>query len=64
MDSPNIEVEKFVLRCFADQDAGRELSPDDHRRLLQLIDAKVVGMDGFRYCWPEEARENLRRSRM
>lgn len=63
MDTQNSDIERFVHRCFADQDAGRDLSPDDHRQLLRLVDLKIVGMDRFRYCWPEEARENLARVR-
>lgn len=31
-----------------------------HLAMLQLIDEGVVGMDGFKYCWPEVARENRR----
>jgi hypothetical protein len=58
---PTPEMTKWIAERFADQDAGREISPGDHKYLLVLIDLGVVGTDGFRYCWPWEAKENWER---
>lgn len=59
----NPEIKKWIEDRFADQDAGREISPSEHKYFLVLIDLGIVGMDGFRYCWPWEAKENLARCR-
>lgn len=53
--------EDFILRCLRTQDDGFGLSPYEHNRLIRLLDRGLVGMDGFRYMWPEEAKENRRR---
>lgn len=29
--------------------------------MLQMLDEGIVGMDGFKYCWPEVASENRRK---
>lgn len=29
--------------------------------MLKMLDEGLVGMDGFRYCWPEVAKENRRK---
>jgi hypothetical protein len=51
----------FILRCLRSQDAGEPLSAHDHNKLIGLLDRELVGMDGFRYMWPEQAKENRRR---
>jgi len=28
--------------------------------LIRLVDEGFIGMDGFRYCWPQTARQNWR----
>jgi len=54
-------LELFIKSRLEDQFYGREISPWDHRKLIQLVDAGVLGMDGFKYCMPEVAKENWRR---
>jgi hypothetical protein len=51
----------WIRGCLAAQDHGEPLGPDEHQRLIELVDKGIVGMDGFKYCWPEEAKENRRR---
>jgi hypothetical protein len=55
------EIESFILRCLTDQYDGRLLSPEEHRCLIAFVDRKILGMDGFKYCWSKVARENRRR---
>jgi len=57
------ELREWVIEIFAKQDRGEEISPKAHAYLIKLVDLRIVGMDGFRYCWPEEATENLHRVR-
>jgi hypothetical protein len=52
------ETLKYIVTCLDAQFRGEELSPATHTRLIQLVDAGLVGMDGFKYCWPEVAKEN------
>jgi hypothetical protein len=54
------EISKFISDCLAAQEYGETILPSDHRRLLRLLDLGLVGMDGFKYCWPEVAKENRR----
>ena len=51
-----------ILRCLNLQAAEFTLSTHEHNRLIRLLDRGLVGMDGFKYCWPEEAKENMRRT--
>jgi hypothetical protein len=53
---------KFIEACLIAQDRREVLTTDDHLQLLSLLDEGLVGMDGFRYMWPEEAKENRRRT--
>lgn len=50
---------------FPDERKMREATRMDkgtyEKEMLRLLDAGIVGMDGFRYCWPEVAKENRRR---
>lgn len=48
----------FVAAILDKQDRGEEITPAEHRKMLELIDRRIAGMDGFRYCWPEVARLN------
>jgi len=48
------------VRCLDDQWNCRELQPWEHKRLILLVDAGLVGMDGFKYCWPWQAKESWR----
>jgi hypothetical protein len=60
MDAPH-KLDGFILRCLADQYDGYVLSSEEHQCLIALVDRKLLGMDGFKYCWPDTARENRRR---
>ena len=55
---PQEEQEKFILWCFSEQDAGRDIPPYIHQHLIKLVDARILGMDGFKYCWPKIAQQN------
>lgn len=52
---------EFITQALEDQFKERYISPDRHRILITLVDQNLLGMDGFRYCPLEEARENWRR---
>jgi hypothetical protein len=51
----------FMETMLDDQARGFSISPETHERLIQLVDQGILGMDGFKYCWPEVATENRRR---
>ncbi len=54
-------IRAFILRCLDDQFFGRDISWSDHKQLIKMVDAGLLGMDGFKYCAPEVAKENWRR---
>jgi len=54
------ETRKYIVLCLDAQFRGEELFPATHKRLIELVDAGLVGMDGFKYCWPKVAKENRR----
>lgn len=49
-------IRAWIRGCLKAQDAGETLTPDEHQRLIGYVDRGLLGMDGFRYCWPEEAK--------
>jgi hypothetical protein len=54
------ERHKFIVAMLSDQHKGYRISPANHTKLIALVDLGILGMDGFKYCWPEEAKENRR----
>jgi hypothetical protein len=48
---------RYIL---AKQEAEEPLSGNEQIAALRLIDSGLLGMDGFRFCTVEEARENWR----
>ncbi len=54
-------IRAFIFRCLDDQFFGRDISSCDHKQLIKMVDAGLLGMDGFKYCTPEVAKENWRR---
>ncbi len=50
----------FVAAILEKQDREEEITAEEHKRMLGLIDRKVAGMDGFKYCSPETAKSNYR----
>lgn len=51
---------EFILDLLRRQENFKPITPEDHFRALRLIDAKVLGMDGFKYCEYRQAVENRR----
>jgi hypothetical protein len=49
---------KFIVESTQ---RGDQLCEKDHQMAIRLIDAGLLGMDGWRYMPVEEARENWRR---
>lgn len=58
---PSIHNEDIIRHALEDQFEDRLISPDRHRILIDLVDRGLLGMDGFKYCRVEEARDNWRR---
>ncbi len=56
-----MSTKDFILGCLAAQENGEPIGPAEHQRLIRLVDAGLLGMDGFKYCWPEVAKENYAR---
>jgi len=52
------EERMFIEGCLVMQEEGVVISSMEHHRFIRLLDVGLVGMDGFKYCWPEVAREN------
>ena len=52
---------RFVVRCLEDQFSLGHIPQEDESKMFYLLRIGLVGMDGFKYCWPEVARENRRR---
>lgn len=50
----------FIEQCLRRQERLEDLEPWRHKRLIQLLDMGLVGMDGFKYCWPAEAKDAWR----
>jgi hypothetical protein len=53
--------ERFIRELLDRQDRGAKISAYHHGIALELIDAKLLGTVGFRYCTVEDAREDRRR---
>lgn len=46
-------------------EVGEEISKSRYEELMyQAMQMGIVGMDGFKYCWPEVAKDILRRCRL
>jgi hypothetical protein len=54
-------ISAWILRCLDDQFSGRDISLSDHKQLIKMVDAGLLGMDGFKYCTPENAKDCWRR---
>lgn len=50
------EIERNLQHQFEDGHVA------DEQFMFTMLQHGFVGMDGFKYCWPEEARENRRRT--
>ena len=57
---PLMTEENLVRWIVTAQSEGFTLSENDHRYALQLMDKRLLGMDGFKYCWPGTAIQNRR----
>lgn len=51
------DLEAFIRNCleYRQYDIDNVFTPAEHRRLLQLVDAKVLRMDGFRFFLREDS---------
>jgi len=56
----NIYDENFIFALFAAQDEETIITGAQHQYALALIDAGLLGMDGFKYCRKQTAIENRR----
>lgn len=56
------EERQFVLRCMETESRNEPLFPHEHMRLIRFVDMGLVEIDGFKYCWPETAKDNWRRA--
>jgi hypothetical protein len=62
-----VTVEELLQRIRAIPSETRKVMPFpeswivDHQVMLQLVDAGILGMDGFKYCFPEYAKDCWRR---
>ena len=55
---PNPEKRQtFIDAMLSDQANGLAISPENHERLILLVDMGVLGMDGFKYCERERAKQ-------
>ena len=52
---------RFVIHCLEDQFSFGYIHPGNEAEMFYLLRIGLMGMDGFKYCWPEVARENRRR---
>lgn len=61
MSNPVEVVRTYCREMLAAQHRGEAFTAEEHQRLIGYVDVGVLGMDGFKYCWPEEAKENRRK---
>lgn len=54
-------ITAYIRGLLKAQHDGERLTEAEHRRLIHFVDMGILGMDGFKYCWPEVAKENRRK---